>query len=319
MGGCMGVFRLVLLLVTGAVSGTSAAQTKVDEKSELRLELSPRFGESLLESQGNQPVDESEVRLAMRFVRPVTDTIALEAIPLIAYSPQVYDDRDPSSQIRVGFELRRRLTFGEDGRALRYTSAGKVGVEPFARYTPSLGFKDAFGSHAFFDNSFGLGARVENAVWFHCRRRWILVAGLGCNPKRTVGFRITPQVQYTLSDQEGRRRLTPQIEARVVVPLRDINIRLVSAFEQRRFFDLRTPDGQRQRDGRASAGLSVDFAPAIPKLRRVLFGDETGKDIVNDFTLELGASYVRNRSNNSSQNFDRIFFVPAFTYTRQLD
>ncbi|MBD8640279.1 hypothetical protein [Sphingomonas sp. CFBP 13733] len=315
----MRISRFVAVLMAGTVSGTSGAQTRLDEKSELRLELSPRFGESLLESRGNQPVDESEVRLAVRLVRPVTDTIALEAVPLIAYSPQVYDDRDPSSQVRIGFELRRRLTFGEDGRALRYTSVGKVGVEPFVRYTPSLGFKDAFGSHAFFDNSFGLGARVENAVWFHCRRRWIIAAGLGCNPKRTVGFRVTPQVQYTLSDQEGRRRLTPQVEARVVVPLRDVNIRLVSALEQRRFSDLRTPSDERQRDGRASAGLSVDFAPAIPKLRRLLFGDETGREIVNDFTLEVGASYVRNRSNNPSQNFDRIFFVPAFTYTRQLD
>ena len=301
------------------VAGAARAQANVEEKTELRVELAPKFGDTLLKSEGNQPVDESEFRVALKFIRPITENVALEAIPLVAYSPQVYDDKDPSSQARVSFELRRRLTYGTDGRPLRFTSSGNVGVEPFARYTPSLGFKEAFGDRAFFDNSFGVGARVENAVWFHCRRGWIIAAGLGCNPERTIAFRLVPQLQYTLSDDPDRRRLTPQVEARVVIPLRDINVRVVSAFESRRFTELRSPEGGLQRDGRANASLSFDFAPAIPKLRSLLFGDETNLTIVNDFTLELGVTYVRNRSNNSSQNFDRVFFTPAFTYTRQLD
>lgn len=315
-------FDRVLALLAASVSWTATAQDKKikTEKTELQFELAPRIGESLINGDGNQPVDESELGLAIRIVRALSRTVAMEAVPRIAYSPQVYDERDPTSQARVIFELRRRLYFGEDGRPLRYTSAGKLGVEPFARYIPSLGFKQAFGERAFFDNTLALGARVENSVWFHCRRRWILAAGLGCNgPDRAMAFRLVPQLQYALSDQSNRRRVTPQIEARAIIPLRDINIKVVSGFESRRFTELRTPTGKRQRDGRVSANLSFDFAPAVPKLRRVLFGDETNRRIVNDFTLEIGMSYVRNRSNNPTQNFNRVFFVPAFTYTRQLD
>ncbi|PXA96963.1 hypothetical protein DMC47_16165 [Nostoc sp. 3335mG] len=300
-------------------NGQTKPPAKPSDKTELRLELTPKFGETLIDTEGNQPVDESELGLAVRFVRPLSADFTLEAIPRLAYSPQVYDDKDPTSQARVLFELRHRLSIGKDGRPLRYTSAGEIGLEPFVRYTPSWGFQDAFGDHAFFDNNFGLGARVENKVWFHCRRRWIIAAGLGCNPERKVAARLSPQLQYTVSDQTKRRRLTPLIEARVEVPIRDVNLRLVSSFESRRFTELRTTSGDLQRDGRASANLSVDFAPAIPKLRRILFGDETNRAIINDFTMEIGLSYVRNRSNNPTANFDRIFFAPAITYTRQLD
>ncbi len=289
------------------------------DKTELRFELTPKFGETLIDTEGNQPVDESELGLAVRFVRPLGDDFTLEAIPRLAYSPQVYDDKDPTSQARILFELNRRVSIGENGRPFRYTSSGEVGLEPFVRYTPSVGFQGAFGDHAFFDNNFGLGARIGNKVWFHCRRRWIIAAGLGCNPKREVAVRLTPQLQYTVSDQMRRRRFTPLVEARVEVPIRDVNLRFVSSFESRRFTELRTTTGDLQRDGRASANLSIDFAPAIPKLRKFLFGNEEGRTIVNDFTMEIGMSYVRNRSNNPAANFDRIFFAPAITYTRQLD
>lgn len=124
--------ELILACTRAHAQGTSP------EKTELRFELSPRFGETLIDGEGNQPVDESEARLALKFVRPVTKGIALEAIPLAAYSPQVYDKGDPSSQLRVGLELRRRITVGTDGQRVRYTSFGKAGLEPFVRYTPSL-------------------------------------------------------------------------------------------------------------------------------------------------------------------------------------
>ncbi len=309
---------LALQSVCSEAGAQSKPVEKSPEKTELRFELSPRFGETLLDGEGNQPVDESEARLAVKFIRPVTKDIALEAIPLAAYSPQVYDDSDPSSQLRVGLELRRRLTIGPDGQRVRYTSFGQAGLEPFVRYTPSLGFKGAFGDHSFFDNNVALGARLENDVWFHCRQGWIIAMGLGCGYERDrkVAVRIVPQLQYTVSDQMSRRRLTPQVEARIVVPLRDLNIRMVSGFENRRFTELRTPTGDLQRDGRVTASISFDFVPFIRKFQRERWGK---LPIVNDFTLELGASYVRNRSNNPARNFDRIFFVPAFTYTRQLD
>ncbi|MEG3082037.1 hypothetical protein U1707_00135 [Sphingomonas sp. PB2P12] len=299
--------------------GSADAQSGANNKSEFRFDLSPAIGESLRETEGNQPVDESEVALGFRFIRSLTDSLEVQATPSVGYSPQVYDKNDPSSQARVGFEIRRRMFFGSDQRPLPYTSVGKISAQAFARYSPSLGFANAFGDHAFFDNGLAGGVRLANDVWFHCRQRWIMAVGLGCNPARRVAVQFTPSLQYLVSDKSARRRLVPQADASLVVPLRDINIRLASRFENRRFSDLKIAGGGRQRDGRITASLSFDFAPAIPKLRRLLFGDETGKVIVNDFTLEVGARYVRNRSNNTEKNFDRIFFVPAFSYTRQLD
>ena len=64
--------------------------------------------------------------------------------------------------------------------------------------------------------------------------------------ERTIGFRLMPQVQYAVSDQEGWRRLTLQIVGPVVVPLHYVNIRLVSTVKPQRFSDLRTPSGERR-------------------------------------------------------------------------
>jgi hypothetical protein len=301
------------------IEGSAAAQAQLVDKTEFRLQLSPAIGEALRETEGNQPVDESEISLGLRFVHPVSKDIEIQATPEIAYSPQMYDESDPSSQLRVGLELRRRFTYGQDERPLRYTSVGKISAQLFARYTPSVGFDEAFGAHAFFDNVVAAGAQLGNDVWFHCRQRWIIAAGLGCNQERRVAVQVTPSIQYTFSDQTERRRLTPQAEARVIVPVRDIDIRLSSRFESRRFTELHAPASGLERDGRLTSAISFDFAPAIPRIRRFLFGNETNLTIINDFTLEIGARYVRNRSNDRTKNFDRVFFVPAFTYTRQLN
>ncbi len=198
------------------------------------------------------------------------------------------------------FEIERSSKFQADERTDERFEFDATEARTFLRYTVSAGYKGALRDYQYTDHTGTFGVKFGNKLYALCNVAWLRTVTNKCDKSGAIGFNVEPYVDVIGSSRQSRRRATPGLKIGFVVPFRDMEFFADAKGERRMFLDARIPAGPRRSDTTVSLDAGVNLSVLV---KRLGLGPAS--------KLTVGGRYVRNRSNNPLENYNRVFFVPS--------
>lgn len=257
----------------------------------LELEAGPALGHTVGFPAGDELIDESSYSVTGDLGWDAPPGFTLKFTPGVSYSPSLLDadaaDSSAFASVKLAFD---DLRAGRGGPAIR----------PFLQYKAVNGYDNFLNDREFTEHSVTGGASLDHAFTLPCPRA---ESDAGCAWR--IGYRVQPSLQWVVSGEAARNRVTPKIYGALSIPAGPLlEVLIDGSVEWRRYSDLQTPAGDDRRDVRLIGYLGVDVSNLF-----------YGADGDHAFGMLLGVRAAKNWSNDDAKEYFRSYAVPTLTLT----
>jgi len=260
----------------GQASATPAA-TETPKGKDLTLSVAykPAFGRDIQFEPGDRVVDDGSLEGDATLKFGLGADWKLEFKVGVTSAPEMFDDDAPSSTLYGGAKIKGKIS-----------AWGDWAVVPYAEVTRSASYSQYLEGWQFTDLNLDLGGELKNNASDAKGKRW------------EYGFSTV--FKAVDSSKEDRDRAGFLIRTRLERWFSGkVGLYSKASYEVR-YFTIKPPAGDPWIDRLFDHELGVSFKKFLPFA-------------TPDIGLELGAKFRRRWSNDSTREYDRVFFVPALT------